>query len=155
MLYLINIVPVIEAVPALLCTERTRPRMTMATEYRDGFGNPIPNEDEIIRAKVAADLRQAFAHVRSADPRVEYTGNGRAGTVIFLDGDLRIEFWYELGGGPCKLFINLPPAEQWESQTKAPLSRRDEIIHWVASTVRRDKAPSWRYEIHDTEIAFY
>ncbi|WP_080236919.1 hypothetical protein [Spirosoma rigui] len=127
----------------------------MAKVYRDGFGQPIPNEDEMIRATVAQNLAKAFEGLAPAGPRVEYTGNARAGSVRYVDGELRIDFWYEMGGGSCKLFINLPPPDQWEQQTNAPLSRRDEIVHFVATTVRREQGPSWRYEISSTEIAYY
>lgn len=130
----------------------------MATPYRDGFGNPIPNEDDIIRAKLASDIANKFGGQLStnpAAPRVEYTGNVRAGSVIYTEGNLRLDFWHEMGGGLCQLFISIPPPDKWQERTQTPLSRRDEIIHFVAQAVQRDQAPSWRYEIGDNEIAFF
>jgi hypothetical protein len=130
----------------------------MANLYRDGFGKPIPNEDESIRAKLIREIANKFAGQLStnpAAPRVEYTGNVRAGSVIYTESDLRIEFWHEMGGGLCQLFISIPQPDQWEEKTQTPLSRRDEIVRFVAQAVQRDQAPSWRYEIGENEIAFF
>jgi hypothetical protein len=124
--------------------------------YRDGFGNIIPNEDEIIRMKALEKLKELFAPKASpTSPRIMYTGNVRAGSVVYIEGDIRIEFYHEMGGGDCQLYIDIPTKERWEAATQTPLSRLDEIVGFVASTVRREQAPSWRYEIHENEIAFY
>ena len=60
--------------------------------YRDGFGNIIPDEDLILRGKVNNELVQKFSR------RIEYKGNLRAGSVIYIDRDTRIEFSNEMGG---------------------------------------------------------
>jgi hypothetical protein len=117
--------------------------------YTDGFGNPIPNEDAMIRDKVFNDLAAKFSR------HLEYEGNFRDGTIIYVEGDLRISFFHEMYCGKYHFGITIPSASQWESQTKTPLSRRDEIIQFLAQTVQREKATSWQYEIRETDIAFY
>ena len=124
--------------------------------YTDGFGNPIPNEDWNIREKSNEEIMNVFGRsTNDSSPRLEYEDQGRAGNVIYLDGSTQIKFWYEMGGGDCKLFIDVPPTENWEKQTNTPLSRRDEILSFIARTTQREQASTWRYEIHEREIAFY
>jgi hypothetical protein len=117
--------------------------------YRDGAGNILPNEEQLLREKAAKDLAARFSR------RLEYEGNFRAGTIIYVEGELRIRFYHEMGGGECKFYIDIPTAEKWEAQTGAPLSRREEILTFVAQTVQREQASSWRYEIGEREIGFY
>ncbi|MBI3367350.1 MAG: hypothetical protein HY021_02510 [Burkholderiales bacterium] len=86
---------------------------------------------------------------------LDYDGNYRAGTITYVEGDLRIALWHEMGGGACKFYIDLPTAAQWEARTGTALARRDEIVAYVAATVQRERAGSWRYEISDDTISFY
>ena len=58
-------------------------------------------------------------------------------------------------GGKYHFGIDIPTESQWEAQTKTPLSRRQEIIEFLAETVQREQAASWQYEIRDTDIAYY
>ena len=60
-----------------------------------------------------------------------------------------------MGGGECKLFIDIPSSDAWEKMTLTPLSRRSEILEFLARTAQHEQALTWRYEIHDQEIAFY
>lgn len=111
----------------------------------------------MIREKALESLKSLFLNLKkdTTAPRIQYTGNVRAGSAIYLEGDIRIEFWYEMGGGDCKLFITIPTSINWETITRTSLSRRDEILRFVANTVRREQAPSWRYEIRENEIAYF
>lgn len=124
--------------------------------YLDGVGNPIPNEDEVIRQKMQTQLARAFG-VASDDfsPQLQVEGSVRAGNVIYLEGATRIEFWYEMGGGNCKLFIDIPPTDAWKARAQTPLARRDEILTFIANEIKQQKALSWRFEISDREITFY
>lgn len=72
--------------------------------YRDGAGNIIPNEDEIIRLKAAKNLEAALGR------RLTYTGNLRSGTIIYHDGLVRLEFYTEMGGGDCLFYVDIPGA---------------------------------------------
>lgn len=117
--------------------------------YRDGFGKIIPDEDLILRGKVHKDIVRRFSR------RIEYKGNGRSGTVIYIDNENRIEFINEMGGGNCMLYIEIPTAKQWELQTNTPLSGRKEILEFVAATVQAQQASNCDYEIKNDIIGFY
>lgn len=117
--------------------------------YRDGFGNVIPDVDLEMRAQAKRDIAWMFGR------RLEYEGNYRAGTIVYIDGDTRIRFSHEMGGGDVKFYIELPSAEHWEGFTRTPLSKRDEIIAFVAERVRIEKANSWRYVIDEDSIDYY
>lgn len=117
--------------------------------YRDGFGNVIPDLDLEMRAKIQHDVARKF------NRRLEYEGTYRAGTITYIDGDVKIRFAHEMGGGDVKFSIEIPTAEHWEGFTKTPLSERDEIVAFLAKRVRIEKASSWRYEITDEAIDFY
>jgi hypothetical protein len=131
---------------------------TMWAVYRDGFGNIIPNEDRAIRDGVDEDMHGIFTKAFSKsdnEPRLEYKDHGRSGDITYIEGDIRFTFWHELGGGGCKMYIDIPPQAAWENVTKTPLSRRREILLFIATTVKKEQAPSWRFEINETSIAYY
>ena len=92
---------------------------------------------------------------RDSSQRLEYEDHGRAGNVIYVEGPTRIKFWYEMGGGDCKLYIDIPSSDEWEKSTDTSLGRRGEILEFVARTAQKEQARTWRYEIHEREIAFY
>jgi len=117
--------------------------------YRDGFGNVIPDTDLELRGQAQRDIARMF------ERRLEYEGNFRAGTIIFIEGDARIRFAHEMTGGAMAFTIEVPSPEHWEGFTKTPLARRDEIVAFVAERVRIEKANSWRYEITDESIDYY
>jgi hypothetical protein len=118
-------------------------------QYRDGFGNLLENEDLILREKVNKDItRRFFRHI-------EYEDNFRSGTIIYIDDEIRIEFYHEMGGGNCMFYIDIPTEEKWEAQTKTPLSSRKEILEFVATTVQRQQASNCNYEIKGNGIGFY
>lgn len=103
-------------------------------------------------AGIAQRLAAAFASAKAC--RLEYSGNYRGGTITYIEGNLRIAFPHEMGGGACKFYIELPTPAQWARATDTALSRRDEIVRFVAETVRAEQASGWRYEIHDDVIRF-
>jgi len=119
------------------------------TVYRDGFGNIMPDEDLIIREKAFKTLATRFSR------RIEYEGTFRAGEIIYVDNEKRIRFSHEMGGGNCMFYIDIPTEAQWEAQTNTPLAERQEILEYVASTVRSQQASNCRYEIRENEIAYY
>lgn len=117
--------------------------------YRDGFGNVIENEDIIMANKLKQDIYDKF------NRRIEYEGNLRGGTITYIDGNTRIKFDHEMGGGNCLFFIYIPKEKEWENATGTPLSKRNEILKFVAETVHREKAGSTRLEITESEITYY
>jgi len=102
-----------------------------------------------MRAGVAGKLASTFGR------RLEYEGNFRAGTIIYVDGDIRIPFYHEMCGGEMKFSIDVPVVAHWQDATGTPLSQRDDIIAFVAQRVKQEQASSWRYEITGQSIDFY
>ncbi len=117
--------------------------------YRDGFGNVIPDVDLEMRDRAQRDIALIFGR------RLEYEGNFRAGTIVYIDSDTRIRFSHEMSAGDVKFSIEIPAAEHWEGFTRTPLSAREEVLAFVAERVRTEKANSWRYEITEESIDFY
>ncbi len=106
-------------------------------------------EDLRYREGVLQQLAQRFSR------RLSYSEQGRAGTVHYHEGSLRLSFPYEISGGDEELLaISVPSAQQWECSTGVPLDRRNEILDFVAETARREQCSSWYAEIRATEIAF-
>ncbi len=58
-------------------------------------------------------------------------------------------------GATIKLFVDVPPVDEWEARTLTPLSRRDEILTFVATAFKQQKGLGWQFEIDDRQIAFY
>lgn len=117
--------------------------------YKDGFGNILPNEDLEIREQAMQNIFRRFSK------KLSYSGNFRDGTITYTDGEYTIDFYHEMGGGKCKMYIDIPTEEQWERRTKVPVSERKEILEFVAQRVLQDQAPSWKYEIRSDIIYFY
>ena len=109
---------------------------------------------EVAALDADADVDPDPSHGAEQAGRLEYSGNYRGGTITYIEGNLRIAFPHEMGGGACKFYIELPTPAQWERATDTALSRRDEIVCFVAETVRAEQASDWRYEIHDDVIRF-
>ncbi|MEP7197414.1 MAG: hypothetical protein ABI851_12910 [Saprospiraceae bacterium] len=127
--------------------------------YKDGFGNVIPNEDKTIRQKADEKINTVFEKVfgnnKLSSPRLEYVDHGRSGKITYIENETRIDFYHELGGGGCKMYIDIPAEESWEKVTNTSLHKRREILLFIASSVIRDQAPSWRYEFQEKAILFY
>lgn len=117
--------------------------------YRDGFGNVLPDLDLELRDRVRRDIALKFSR------HLEYEGNFRGGTIIYVEGERRIRFPHEMCGGDMKFAIDIPEAQHWEDVTGEPLSKRDEIIVFVAERVQQEQCPSWRFEITSRSIDFY
>lgn len=116
--------------------------------YKDGFGNLVGEEDLKLREKAWKDIMGKFSR------HIEYHSSGRSGTVLYVEGETRISFYYEFGGGDCVAWIDIPTTDQWEAQTKTPIHRREDIIEFIASRVNREQAPHCRVEISGNSISF-
>ena len=117
--------------------------------YRDGFGNILEDEDLFLREKVNRDIIRKFSR------HIEYEGNFRSGTIIYINNEVRIEFYHEMGGGNCMFYIDLPTEDQWEAATRTPISERKDIVEFVAARVKSEQASNCNYIIEKTSIGFY
>lgn len=118
-------------------------------QYKDGFGNSIVEEDLVLRAKVEKEI------IGKCTRHLEYEGTFRAGTIIYIENDIRIEFSHEMGGGNCMFVVDIPTEQQWELQTKIPLSARQDIIEFLAKRILAEQAPQCNYVIKANSIAYY
>jgi hypothetical protein len=116
--------------------------------YRDGLGRPIPDADLALRREAFLALQRRFSR------RMEYDGSYRAGTMTYVDGERRIAFAHEMGGGGLKFCVELPSEAEWQARTGTPLAERAEIVQFVAERVRRDQGVA-RFEIRADGIYFY
>ncbi len=117
--------------------------------YRDGFGNIMEDEDLLLREKVLKEIADTFSR------HIEYESSGRSGTVIYVEGETRIPFYYEIGGGDCVAWIDLPAIDKWESETKTPSDRREDIVQFTAASVHARQAPGCRVEISGNAIKYF
>lgn len=116
-------------------------------EYRTYDSNGVEIEGmEQVREKAMKKIADSFTR------KLEYLEQGRAGLITYCEGDLRISFDWEFGGGNCVVIIFVPKPEHWEAQTNTPLDRRQEILQFVADRAIRDKAPSCHSHISDNWI---
>ncbi|HRW17207.1 hypothetical protein, partial [Amaricoccus sp.] len=116
--------------------------------YRDGFGRVIPDEDLELRRTLQERLAARFGR------HLEFDGTFRAGTITYVEGDIRIPFYHEMCTGSVHFSIDLPAPANWESVTGRPLSERADIVDFLAFETRRVKASSWNYVIRETRIDF-
>lgn len=105
-----------------------------------------PGEDLALRPAVLQTMAARFGR------RLEIDGTARAGTLTYVEGELRIRFDHEMGGGDAAMVVALPPAAEWEHRTGVALERRDEIVAFVAE--RMQQQASWPFEITDDAIVF-
>lgn len=87
--------------------------------------------------------------------KLEYIEEGRSGSIIYIDGDIKFKMWYEFGGGDVIAFISIPSEENWISATSIPLEERNDVLNFIGATVARDKTSSGRYRIKDEWIDIY
>ncbi|MBK6826392.1 MAG: hypothetical protein IPG86_05815 [Chitinophagaceae bacterium] len=118
-------------------------------QYRDGWGNLIPDEDLILRGRVLQEMSDRFSR------RLEYHSEGRSGTVVYVEGDKRLSFYYEFGGGDCVAFIDVPVQAKWEKETGLSIERRADIMECIAQTALRDQVSNGYYKISDNAISLY
>jgi hypothetical protein len=118
-------------------------------EYRDGFGNLLPNEDLILRDAV---LKKNMDIIKR---RVEYVSQGRCGKVIYVKDSHKITFYMERGGGNCIFYLDISSESQWKKNTGFSLERRDDIIHFIAERIQNDQASVGHYKIDVTGIVYY
>ena len=116
--------------------------------WRDGTGKILPNLDLEMRARAIAGIMARFTR------RIEFEGNFRAGTIHYIEGDIRLKFYHEMCGGGVHFSIDIPMPERWEAATGRPLADRDDIVAFVAREAQRQQARTWNYVIHDNRIDF-
>lgn len=87
--------------------------------------------------------------------QLEYIEEGRSGYIIYKEGQSRITFFFEYGGGNCVAIIYIPAIHEWENKTKRPLADRETIVRFVAEQCVKDKAPACTYILSDNCIELF
>ena len=124
-------------------------RPTNPIIYKDSRGRIIPDEDLALREELNKEIPGKFFR------HLEYEGNFRAGTIIYVDGNTRIRFSHEMGGGNCMFYIDIPTEQSWEHETNTTRGKRKDILEFVATKVQEEQASHCNYEIKDNSIVFY
>ncbi|SEI96509.1 hypothetical protein SAMN05216327_10512 [Dyadobacter sp. SG02] len=86
-------------------------------------------------------------------PTLEYTQDGRGGSIYYKEGDIKIEFGWEFGGFNTVVIIFIPEPKYWEAHTGTPLSRRDEILKFLCDQVIHDQARGCKAVMYDDAIS--
>jgi hypothetical protein len=86
---------------------------------------------------------------------LEFRGNFRSGYISYIEGDKKCDFVHEIGGGGCAFYIEIPSEEKWEIETGFQLEKRNEIIEYLAESLRAKENNFYRYEVRDGAINFY
>ncbi|MCW5924504.1 MAG: hypothetical protein KIS77_19450 [Saprospiraceae bacterium] len=80
--------------------------------------------------------------------RVSFTQQGPNGQVDYAGEEGSFSLYWEYGGGDALAIIYVPKAEEWEAQTKIPLSKRQEILHHIGSeAIRQNTGGKGRFEL--------
>ncbi len=91
-------------------------------------------------------------HHTDTDGVVRIIQTGRGGTIIYTLQDKSIPFHWEFGSNEVLALIFIPNDQTWEAQTEIPLSKRMEILTFVAQQVIRQRASGSIYRILDDVI---
>lgn len=117
-------------------------------EYKDGLGKSLPNEDLILS-------QEAKCHTLNKMLRsVRYQTVGRSGKAIYCEGEKSLSFEMEMCGGDAVFMLFIPGLDEWEVITGFPITRRMEILSFLAECTKRDQGPSTQYIIEENAIIF-
>lgn len=94
--------------------------------------------------EVEAVMRRHWAASKPklAQASLSYTDMGRGGTIRFQQGNAHFDMWWEFAGGDALAIVDVPSHANWELATKLPLSKRDEILHFIGHQLLADKVSS-------------
>ena len=103
----------------------------------------------------AAPARPAAEEEWMATGEVRAELGGRAGKVVYTEGEGALTFWWEYSGPGVSIVV--PTATEWDAECRrqnAPWARgrRDEILEVVAREAPRQYAPTARVERTDDSI---
>lgn len=100
-------------------------------------------------------MRLGFEPLGDRAANVTYENSGRTGYVHFNWDGILLRFYFEFSGGNSLATIDVPSAEDWESETGIAGEHRRMILEFIANRVIRDQAPDHHFEITATYIHVY
>lgn len=88
--------------------------------------------------------------------RLNYSTEGRGGTVFFESDETNFDMWWEFGGGDALAIIDIPSEQHWVARTNLPLEKRAAILDYIGQQVIQDQASGrGTYEISDNCLTIY
>ncbi len=116
-------------------------------------------DDALMTSAAALVERRAADRVPPAGPHnatLQYTGQGRGGTVHYRDDRTNFSMWWEFAMDPAVAIIGVPNRASWEGSTGLPLDERDATLAWIASRALHDQVSSGGvYRVDDDHITLY
>lgn len=100
-------------------------------------------------------MRLGFEPLGNRAANVTYESNGRTGYVHFNWDGILLRFYYEFSGGNSLATIDVPSAENWETETGIGPEHRRMILEFIANRIIRDQAHDHHFEITATYIHVY
>lgn len=87
-------------------------------------------------------------------PKVWFSGGGRGGDMGYESRESSFKMYWEMGGGDVLAIIYVPVVEHWEAETKIPLEKRLEVLHFIGKKTveRQTTGGKGSYEIHENYI---
>jgi hypothetical protein len=75
---------------------------------------------------------------------------GREGTVCYREGARSIPCYWEFCGGEAIAAVSIGTVDEWQRGHGWAVERREEIVRRIGSEVLRQRAPSCRYEMDES-----
>jgi hypothetical protein len=72
-------------------------------------------------------------------PQLQYSEDGRGGTIRYTSPETSFDLWYELAMPPALAIIGIHDVKHWEGHTKTPLAQREAILRSIGQQVVNDK----------------
>lgn len=128
----------------------------------------MPNFNAVYPFSILGLLRSVFAKMKSMQPsesgqnnpngaRIKYVSEGRSGKVVYESAEATFALYYEFGGGDVVACIDIPGEQNWEKHTGLPITRRDEVLHFIGKQVAKDQISSGKgsYKIENNWLNIY
>jgi hypothetical protein len=90
------------------------------------------------------------------NPRLQYINKGRGGTVIFENGPIRFDMWWEFGWGEVVVFVDIPTEKDWVKKTGISITERNETLQFIGARIIQDQlSGSGTFIIGENTLTFY
>lgn len=84
-----------------------------------------------------------------------FADEGRGGYLTLHWGRKTNSFWYEIAAPPAKTLLEIPRAEQWETQTNIPSAHRTHVLEFLGEQLLLRHGRGSNYRIEADSIVIY
>ncbi|HMQ62010.1 MAG TPA: hypothetical protein PKE06_15155 [Flavilitoribacter sp.] len=100
----------------------------------------------------AKPTKMVFSEPKGAT--VAFSTSGRSGQVVYTGPEGSFAMYWEFGGGDVIAIIDIPNAATWEAQTRIPLEKRMDILHFIGRKTVEAQTTGGKgtYEIKEKNI---